>query len=43
MMRTGIDRIVDKFLDDGSRPFNDFSGGDLVDRVLIEDLNFLSF
>ena len=30
--RAGVERVLDQFLDDGRRPFDDFAGGDLVDQ-----------
>ena len=36
----GVDRILDEFLGDRSRTFNDFAGGDLIGDVICEDSNF---
>ena len=30
--RTGVQRVLHQLLDHGSRPFDDFAGGDLVDE-----------
>ena len=32
--RAGVERVLDQFLDDGSRPLDHLAGGDLVDEVV---------
>ena len=36
--RPRVDRILAQFLHDGSRPLDDFAGGDLVDDGLIQKM-----
>ena len=36
-VRAGIETVFDQLLDDGSRPLDDFAGGDLIDEVVVED------
>ena len=37
--RTGIHGILDELFDDAARPLDDFTRGDLVARVVIEETN----
>ena len=36
-VRAGVEAVLDQLLDDGSRPLDDFAGGDLIDEVVVED------
>ena len=37
--RTGVERVLDQFLDHRCRPLDDLAGGDLVDKGFIEAAN----
>ena len=36
ILSSGVNGVFDQFLNDGSRPFNDFSGGDQFRHMLVE-------